>query len=83
MPEGGAASRVKQLRIDIQIGQRIERHYAWAFGVGSIKRSAVANPVGPVTGSRRVARSFRRVFLQSWRATLIGLMPAVSTNTPR
>src|ERR1700693_1256887 len=57
--EGGAASRVEQWRIDIQIGQHIERHYAWALVLAPSNRSAVANAVGPVTGSRRVARSFR------------------------
>jgi len=69
-----AADGVEELWFDIQIGEHIERRYACALVLSDPE--TVTNPVGSAARSRRVARSLRRVFLQSWRATLIGSMPA-------
>jgi len=71
-----AADGVEELWFDIQIGEHIERRYAGTLVAAPSNRNVVADPVGPVTGSLRVARSLRRVFLHSLRATLIGSMPA-------
>jgi hypothetical protein len=74
--EGDAAGRMEQSRAGCEICEHNGCAHAGALVLAPSNRNAVANPVGPETGSRRVACSFRRVFLQSWRATLIGLMPA-------
>ena len=74
--EGSAAGRMEQFRSGCQICERNGCAHAGALVSALSTLNAVANPFGPVTGSRRVVRSFRRVFLQSWRATLIGSMPA-------
>ena len=74
--EGGAAHRVEELWFDIQIGEHIDRRYAGTLVAVSSDPETVTTPFGSAARFRRLARSFRRVFLQSWRATLTGSMPA-------
>ena len=72
--EGGALGGVKQLWFGVEIGEHIDRRYAGAL-VPSDPETAIT-PAGSTADLRRMARSLRRVFLHSLRATLIGSTPA-------
>jgi len=74
--EGGAVGLVKQFWFGVEIGEHIDRRYAGTLVAASSDAETVTTPFGSAAQFRRVARSFRRVFLQSWRATLIGSTPA-------
>jgi hypothetical protein len=70
-----AAGDMEELRIDTQNGKHIYVRDAGGSVVAPSDPETVTSPFGSTAGLRRVARSFRRVLLQSLRATLIGSMP--------
>jgi hypothetical protein len=77
-----AAGGMEELRIDTQNGKHIYVRDAGGSVVAPSDPETVTSPFGSAAGLRRVARSFRRVLLQSLRATLVRCRPA-STKPAR